>query len=81
MSFNLWRPWIESTTGVATHPERYALRTGLDSYLAVAGSDEHIDAVIDPDMAWTFHTHERAVKTARAIASVFGNPVEVVKVL
>jgi hypothetical protein len=34
---------------------------------------------IDPHRAWVFHTHERAVAVARDLASVFGEPVDVVK--
>ena len=67
-----------SGLGDARHPERYAI-TVVDGYVALAGTDEHIQTVSDPTQAWVFHTHERAVAAARDIARVFGQPVDVVK--
>jgi hypothetical protein len=50
-------------------------------YLGVAGGDEHIEQVADAQKAWTFRTHERAVAAARQITAVYGQPVDVVKLL
>jgi hypothetical protein len=80
---NLWRPWIDPhSCGEGAQPERYALRSAsLDGFLGIAGGDQHIEQVSDPGQAWTFRTHERAVVAARDIAAVYGQPVDVVKVL
>jgi len=67
MALKFWRPWIDPhRCGEGSQPERYVLR-------------ELIETVPDPHRAWVFHTHERAVAVARDLASVFGEPVDVVK--
>lgn len=83
MTINLWRPWIDPhSCGEGAQPERYALQpSGEPRYLGIASGNERIERVSDPHSAWTFHTHERAVAAAREIALVFGQPVDVVKLL
>lgn len=81
MSLKFWRPWIDPhRCGEGSQPERYVLRSGCEArFLGIAAADQLIEAVDDPERAWAFHTHERAVATARTVASVFGQPVDVVK--
>lgn len=82
MDFHHGSLWTDvHRVGTAAQPERYALRADLEGrYLAVA-TNEAIEAVQDPQRAWIFRTHDRAVAAAREIASVFGRPVDVVKLL
>ena len=74
------RGWMDSAAGSgdATHPERYAI-TVVDGYVGLAGTDEHIQTVSDPSQAWVFHTHEKAVLTARQLTSIRGRLHEVVR--
>lgn len=79
----LHRPWLEpDQPHQASHLERYALRAdSAGGYLAVADQDGHIATVSSSDQAWQFHTHQKAVQTARHITRVMGTPVDVVKLL
>ncbi|MEN9859523.1 MAG: hypothetical protein RLZZ515_5 [Cyanobacteriota bacterium] len=81
MTLKFWRPWIDPHhCGGGSQPERYVLRAGREAqFLGIATRNELIEAVPDPHRAWVFHTHERAVAAARDIASLFGQPVDVVK--
>jgi hypothetical protein len=85
MSINLWRPWLDpSRCGAGAQPERYALRMltrNLYFGIAASSESERIQYVPDPQAAWVFHTHQRAVAAAREIAAVYGEAVEVVKLL
>lgn len=83
MSINLWRPWLDpSCCGAGAQPERYALRMPAQNlYCGIAASSERIQYVPDPQSAWVFHTHQRAVAAAREIAAVYGEAVDVVKLL
>lgn len=83
MTRHSWRPWTDAHLGGSgDQPERYALRApGEGLYLGVAPISEGIERVADPARAWLFHTHQRAVNAAREIASVYGQPVDVVKLL
>jgi hypothetical protein len=83
MTMNLWRPWIDAHHGGGgAQPQRYPLCSpGDQGFLGVAGGDEHIEQVADAQQAWTFHTHERAVAAAKQIKAVYGQPVDVVKLL
>jgi hypothetical protein len=75
------RPWTEPHLPWRNgRPERYALRASdAGGYLALEGHDQHIAAVASSERAWQFHTHQRAVQTARQIAMVIGTPIDVVK--
>lgn len=77
------RPWIDAHLGGGgDHQERYALRAAKEGlYLGIAPISDAIERVADPTRAWIFHTHQRAVNAAREIASVYGQPVDVVKLL
>jgi hypothetical protein len=83
MSINLWRPWLDpSRVGAGAQPERYALRMPSQGlYFGIAATSEQIHGVADPAKAWIFHTHQRAVAAAREIAEVYGQVVDVVKLL
>lgn len=83
MSINLWRPWLDpSRLGAGAQPERYALRVPAQGlYCGIAASGEQIRYVADPGKAWIFRTHQRAVAAAREIAAVYGQAVDVVKLL
>jgi hypothetical protein len=80
MTFNSTRAWIEAARGFgdATHPERYAISTP-NGFLAIAGEDERITTVDDLGRAHVFHTHEKAVTTARQLSLLMGRIYEVVK--
>ena len=80
MSFDLLVPWTDPCSGgCADHPERYALRALAEGlYLGIA-TNERIEPVEDPQRAWIFRTHDRAVTAAREIAATFGQAVDVVK--
>lgn len=75
------RPWTEPHLPWRNgRPERYALRAvGAGGFLALEGQDQHIAEVASSEGAWQFHTHQKAVQTARQIARVIGSPVDVVK--
>lgn len=77
------RPWTETHLPWSNgRPERYALRAfGAEGYLAIEGQDQKISQVSSTERAWQFHTHQKAVQTARQIASVIGAPVDVVKLV
>jgi hypothetical protein len=47
-------------------------------YLGIA-TNERIEPVEDPQRAWIFRTHDRAVTAAREISATFGQAVDVVK--
>lgn len=82
MAINLLVPWMDPCSGgCATHPERYALRALSEgNYFGIA-SNERIERVANPEQAWIFHTHDRAVAAARDMAAIYGQPVDVVKLL
>jgi hypothetical protein len=62
--------------------ERFALMTSDgEHFLGLNASDEHIERVSGAEQAWQFHTHERAVEAAIAISRVYGEPVDVVRVV
>jgi hypothetical protein len=44
-------------------------------------ADDTIETVTTVDHAFQFHTHEKAVHTARSIAAVLRRPVDVIKLL
>lgn len=71
--------WMDSACGCgdATHPERYAISV-VDGYLSIASLDQRISTVADASQAWVFHTHERAVTTARELTRLMGRLHEVV---
>lgn len=82
MSINLLVPWMDPCSGgCAAHPERYALRALAEGHYFGIASNEAIEPVEDPQRAWIFHTHDRAVAAARDMAEIFGQPVDVVKLL
>lgn len=82
MVVNLLVPWCEPCSGgSASHPERYALRALAEGLYYGIASNERIAQVDDPQRAWIFHTHDRAVAAARDMARIFGQPVDVVKLL
>jgi len=80
---NLWSPWLDpagdNLRGVG--PERYALAAGPDGQYLRLASDDSIETVHSVDHAFQFHTHEKAVDTARSIAAVLRRPVDVIKLL
>ena len=80
---NLWSPWLDpagdSLRGVA--PERYALAAGPDGQYLRLAADDTIETVQSLEHAFQFHTHEKAVDTARTIAAVISRPVDVIKLL
>ena len=80
MTITARRSWMDSAAGLgdARHPERYAI-TMVDGYVGLAGTDEHLQTVNDPSQAWVFHTHEKAVLTARQLANIHGRLHEVVR--
>jgi len=80
MSFDRLVPWRDPRSGgCAAQPERYALRALVQGHYLGIASNERIEEVEDPQRAWIFHTHDRAVATAREIAATFGQAVDVVK--
>jgi len=81
MSINLWRPWIDPHhCGDGAQPERYVLRNRAQAlFLGITPVSQLIQTVADPGAAWVFRTHERAVAAARDISTVYGQPVDVVK--
>lgn len=83
MSLRFWRPWIDPQgSGEGAQAERYALRDLSNAcYLSIDSSSELIGRVPDPSRAWAFHTHERAVCAARELIKVYGQPVDVVKLI
>lgn len=83
MAMHSWRPWSDAHLGASgTQPERYVLRAAAEGlYLGITPIGEGIERVADPARAWIFHTHQRAVNAAREIAAVYGQPMDVVKVL
>lgn len=80
---NFWSPHCDPhRPRLGTRPERYALRVaGAGSFLAVAGADQHIQEVPQPEQAFQFHTHQGALRVAKEISAVGGRRLEVVKVL
>ena len=80
---NLWSPWLDpagdSLRGVA--PERYALAAGPDGQYLRLAADDSIETVQSLEHAFQFHTHGKAVDTARTIAAVISRPVDVIKLL
>jgi len=80
---NLWSPWMDpsgsSLRGVS--PERYALADGHQGEFYSLGVDDSIQTVSTVQQAFTFSTHEKAVATARTIATVLQRPVDVIKLL
>jgi hypothetical protein len=82
-AMNLWSPWLDpagdSLRGVG--PERYALAAGPDGQYLRLAADDTIETVTTVDHAFQFHTHEKAVHTARSIAAVLRRPVDVIKLL
>ena len=71
--------WMDSASacGDANHPERYAISV-VDGYLSIGSRDERISTVADASQAWVFHTHEKAVRTARELTRLMGRLHEVV---
>jgi hypothetical protein len=79
---NIWSPHINPHQPRAgLHPERYALRLEAGPFLGLAAADGPIHEVPHPAQAYQFHTQEGAVRVAREVQSVCGQPVTVVKVL
>lgn len=79
---NLWSPWIDPVRGLrGVDPERYALRAASGMEYYSLDPQGQIVTVAGADGAYQFHTHEKAVTTARAMAAVLERPVDVVKVL
>lgn len=80
---NLWSPWLDpagdSLRGVA--PERYALAAGPEGQFLRLAADDTIETVKSLEHAFKFHTHEKAVDTARSVAAVLRRPVDVIKLL
>jgi hypothetical protein len=74
------RGWMEcaSACGDATHPERCVISV-VDGYLSIAARDQRISTVSEASKAWVFHTHEKAVTTARELARLTGRLHEVVQ--
>ena len=80
MAVPVLHPWTDPRSGgCAAHPERYALLAAAGAYLGIGAINERIEAVTDPQLAWIFHTHDRAIAAARDIAAVLGEAVDVVK--
>ena len=83
LAMNLWSPWLDpagdSLRGVG--PERYALAAGPDGQYLRLAADDTIETVQSLEHAFQFHTHEKAVDTARSIAAVLRRPVDVIKLL
>ena len=77
---NLWSPWLDPTHSLrGVDPERYVLTLGeTHAYLSL-GAEQASVTVAQPDEAYQFHTHERAVATARRLQTVLARPIDVVK--
>ena len=61
-----------STTSLPHRPERYVIRVN-NGYLSLTGGHERISAVADVGDAWVFHTHEKALSTARELTVLMGD--------
>lgn len=72
--------WANSMAapGNARRPERYGIAV-IDGWLAVNRCDQSIELVRDLDQAWLFHTHEKAVRTARQLTTLQGRSHDVVR--
>ena len=59
--------------------ERYVIRVN-NGYLSLAAGHERINAVADVGEAWVFHTHEKALSTARELTVLMGHRHDVLQV-
>ena len=74
------RSWLESAAGLGdpTGRERYVIKA-IDGYLGLDRGTHGIDIVADVSQAWWFHTHEKAVTTARQLSALRGRLLDVMR--
>ena len=60
------------------YAERYVLQSHPSGrYLGVNAQSQVIETLESPSLAWTFHTHDGAVRHARWIGEVHGDTPDV----
>ena len=81
MVIPLGRPWSDTyKPGETALFERYALRAlSNGEFIGVAPATQLIERVGDPTRAWAFRNHARAVVAAKELSSLYGDPIDVVK--
>ena len=57
------------------------MAAGPDGQYLRLAADDTIETVQSLEHAFQFHTHEKAVDTARSVAAVLRRPVDVIKLL
>lgn len=57
------------------------MAAGPDGQYLRLAADDTIETVQTLEHAFQFHTHEKAVDTARSVAAVLRRPVDVIKLL
>ena len=63
------------------YAERYVLRSNPSGrYLGVNEHSQVIETLDSPSLAWTFHTHDGAVRHARWIGEVHGDTLSLIHI-
>ncbi|MEB3321228.1 MAG: hypothetical protein VKI81_00200 [Synechococcaceae cyanobacterium] len=79
---HFWAPEIDPAHPMeCTQPERYVLqRLSNHLFIAIDRQDQSLVDVVEPQLAYLFHTHEAALRAAGELTRLGNGAVDVVKV-
>jgi hypothetical protein len=78
---HFWSPEIDPAHPMdCTHPERYVLKKlSSGAFIAIDRADQSLVDVSAPDQAYSFHTHEAALRAAGELNRLGSETFDVVK--